>query len=306
MTVSNDRTLTAHFRLAPTPSGLLHTGNAASFVLTWILARQVGGNILLRIDDLDRDRFRMEYLEDIFRTIDWLGIDYDRGPSGPDDFLDSWSQHHRIQSYMKLLFLIQESARIYECSCSRSLIANGDGCRCYSSGPASSEPISWRFHTSELGTIGFNDLFKGRIECDLKSASGDFVVRKKDGLPSYQVASLCDDIDFGITHVVRGEDLIPSTAAQLALDAELNSNKFQDSTILHHPLLVDPEGSKLSKSAGARALLKKGRNRGQQTEIIQLVAQWLGVDESIGSLDELLDASRGICRTLLQVQPNVK
>lgn len=304
MTVSNDKLTVPHFRLAPTPSGFLHLGNAASFVLTWILARQVGGNIFLRIDDLDRKRFRLEYLEDVFRTIDWLGIDYDRGPSGPDDFLYSWSQHHRIESYMNLLILLQRSERIYKCSCSRSDIANGEGCHCYYSGPASSNPISWRFHTPELGTIGFNDLFKGRIECELKSVSGDFVVRKKDGLPSYQLASLCDDIDFGITHVVRGEDLITSTAAQLALDKELNLNKFQSSVFLHHPLLVDKERCKLSKSAGALALLKKDGNRGQQTEIVQLVAKWLGVDQYISSLAELLDASKGLCRKLLQVQMN--
>ena len=83
-------------RLAPTPSGYLHLGNAVNFVLTWLLTRQAGGVLHLRIDDLDRARLRPAYLENIFRVIDWLGLDYDHGPTGPDDFLRHHSQLHHL------------------------------------------------------------------------------------------------------------------------------------------------------------------------------------------------------------------
>ena len=98
-------------RLAPTPSGLLHPGNGVSFLVTWALARAAGGWILLRVDDLDGDRYRPEYLEDIFRTIDWLGIDYDAGPKNIADFEQHWSQHLRIPQYNDYLHQLREKDR---------------------------------------------------------------------------------------------------------------------------------------------------------------------------------------------------
>ena len=90
-------------RIAPTPSGLLHEGNGTSFILTYALARAHQGQVVLRIDDLDAERMRLEYLDDIFRTLDWLGIDWDEGPSSVADFQLNWSQHHRLDLYQNIL-----------------------------------------------------------------------------------------------------------------------------------------------------------------------------------------------------------
>lgn len=301
MNGSNGNSSTPRFRLAPTPSGLLHRGNAASFVLTWLLTRTCKGGLLLRIDDLDRERFRTEYLDDIFRTIDWLGIDYDLGPSGPDDFLQNWSQTLRMESYQALLKNLQLRNRIYACDCSRSKLSKGSPCTCRGRVLPGKGSYSLRFNSTGHETIHFNDLMKGEVRCNLQLSMGDFIVRKKDQKPSYQIASLCDDVQFDITHVVRGEDLISSTAAQLALDSELNQANFSKSCFIHHPLITGETGSKLSKSAGD-ALIKRGQAAlNQLPGICKLVGEWLGLQEPIGRIDELRDASRKPCLQLLRL-----
>lgn len=297
MSDSNGNPSTPRFRLAPTPSGLLHSGNAASFLLTWLLSRHANGNLLLRIDDLDRDRFRMEYLEDIFRTIDWLGIDYDQGPSGPDDFIGSWSQTLRMASHENLLSSLLKSERIFGCECSRSKLSGGSTCACFQKGTIPDKSNSWRFYTQQGKNVVFNDLLKGEVVCNIHLEMGNFIVRKRDQSASYQIASLSDDIHFGITHIVRGEDLVPSTAAQLLLDRELNSIKFSSVKFLHHPLLKGESGLKLSKSAGGNALKK--RDSAQLPVITECVRSWLGIHESIGNVAELFDASKKVCRQLM-------
>ena len=106
-------------RLAPTPSGYLHLGNAFSFILTWLLVRRLGGKLHLRIDDLDAPRLNQDCLEDIFIQLEWLGLDYDNGPQGPDDHLRRFSQSLRLEEYMSALEEIRESGMLYACSCSR-------------------------------------------------------------------------------------------------------------------------------------------------------------------------------------------
>ncbi|RFP65784.1 hypothetical protein D0N36_07595 [Hymenobacter lapidiphilus] len=109
-------------RLAPTPSGFLHLGNAVNFTLTWLLTRRAGGTLHLRIDDLDRARFRPAYLDNIFRTLAWLGLDYDHGPSGPDEFERHYSQQHRLAEYEAALQAARAAhpALFYACRCSRT------------------------------------------------------------------------------------------------------------------------------------------------------------------------------------------
>ena len=106
-------------RLAPTPSGYLHLGNAFSFILTWLLVRRLGGKLHLRIDDLDAPRLNQDCLEDIFIQLEWLGLDYDTGPHGPEDHLRHFSQSLRLEEYMSALEEIRESGLLYACSCSR-------------------------------------------------------------------------------------------------------------------------------------------------------------------------------------------
>jgi glutamyl/glutaminyl-tRNA synthetase len=238
-------------RIAPTPSGFLHSGNIYSFQLTAQLAAESGAEILLRIDDLDAARKRPEYVANIFETLHTIGIRWQLGPQTPDDFENNWSQHLRLPLYHAMLNqLRQQAGLVYVCTCSRRKLDAANGtCNCKNKNlPFDTPDAAWRV-TVEPGTvISFNDLQRGKVEIDLAETAGDFTVRRRDGIPAYQIASLTDDVHFGITHIVRGEDLLPSTAAQLFLAEKLGLTSFLQSKFLHHALITDESGQKLSKS----------------------------------------------------------
>ncbi len=240
-------------RLAPTPSGPLHPGNGASFVLTWKLARQAGGKVLLRIDDLDAERMRPEYVDDIFRTLEWLGIDWDEGPSGPDDLIATWSQRHRIERYQALVDRLRAAGVVYACTCSRSTMA---ACTCKAAGLAfGAEGVTWRVDLQQALPVEVHQWPGG----DARFAPGDRmpvdpVIRQRNGRPAYQVASLADDLDRDIDFIVRGVDLLPSTLCQLHLARVLGAQAFMSAHFVHHGLLLGSDGEKLSKSRGAGSL----------------------------------------------------
>ena len=232
-------------RLAPTPSGYLHLGNAVNFVLTWLLTRQAAGTLHLRIDDLDRARLRPAYLNNIFRVIDWLGIDYDHGPSGPDDFLRHHSQLLHLPEYNAVLRRLAQISGLVQAS-TRSR-TNGAEAAVTLETPGA----AWRARVPVGTKISFLDAWQGETNVPLAALMPDFVIRKKDGVAVYQVASVVDDLRLGTTLIVRGLDLQPSTAAQLWLASQLsetaafNAERVQ---FFHHPLLTDTAGQKLSKS----------------------------------------------------------
>ena len=224
------------FRLAPTPSGFLHIGNAMNFVLTWLAARQLGGQLLLRIDDLDTSRKRPDYVADIFRTLDWLGLDYDLGPTSPDDLEKQWSQWNRLDQYADTLAKLRDTNVLYNCALSRNqwheLEVAGNWSVVDRAGNLFDTPdVAWRFRAVGNG-------------------SADFVVRRRDGLPAYQIASLTDDHVYGVTHIIRGQDLAESTARQAQLAGALGWTNFLATAVWHHPLLFDESGQKMGKSAG--------------------------------------------------------
>jgi glutamyl/glutaminyl-tRNA synthetase len=235
-------------RLAPTPSGYLHLGNAVNFVLTWLLVRRASGTLHLRIDDLDRARLRRPYLENIFRVIDWLGIDYDHGPSGPDDFLRHYSQVLHLPAYNRVLRrLAQRPGLLYGSQRSRT----GGAAEAV---PLATPGAAWRARVPAGTCIKLIDGWQGATQVPLATALADFIVRKKDGVAAYQLASAADDLRLGTTLIVRGLDLLPSTAAQLWLAAQLSETQAFNSGCLqfyHHSLLTDAAGNKLSKSTQA-------------------------------------------------------
>lgn len=265
-------------RIAPTPSGLLHPGNGASFVLTWRIARAAGGDVLLRIDDLDAERARPEYIDDIFETLGWLGIHPDRGPADAADFEAHWSQRLRIPRYLELVDRLRAGGHLYACGCSRKDIAlrgatDGYDGHCRRKGlPFDAPEAAWRLWIPEGTTVRWTEWAHGHRSLDLARAMGDPVVRQRDGRPAYQVASLADDSDLGITFVVRGEDLLPSTACQLHLASVLELPGFGAATFMHHPLLRDAQGEKLAKSRGAGSL-RALREAGEGPERIHRLAE---------------------------------
>jgi glutamyl-tRNA synthetase len=254
------------FRIAPTPSGYLHKGNAFAFLLTWLIAKKSGGKILLRIDDLDTERKRPEYLNHIFTTLEKLGIDWDIGPQSPDDFERNWSQRHRTDLYAEAFNKIKNSPLVFGCKYSRkylhSIASDGQYPESgrYQGVSLSEQDISWRLITPEDRYIQWLELNNDVVENKIRPWEHirDFIIRKRDGVAAYQLSSVIDDLYFGVTHIIRGIDLIHSTAAQLYLAQILKeymptASRFENTYFYHHPLISDNTGSKLSKSAGANA-----------------------------------------------------
>lgn len=238
-------------RIAPTPSGYLHTGNIFSFILTAGLARKYGALILLRIDDLDIGRVRTAYVDDVFETLSFLGIQWDEGPRNSEDVHRQWSQRLRLNKYEALLSELRASGHLFGCDCTRTRMSGGDRCGClertldlFSAG------VSWRLLTGTDTRIVHRDLVKGDLVDTLPLSVQHSILKKRDDDPAYHVASVSDDVAFDVDLVVRGADLFDSTLLQCHLASCCGIPAFSQTTFYHHPLMVDPAGRKLSKSAG--------------------------------------------------------
>ncbi|MEM9929536.1 MAG: glutamate--tRNA ligase family protein [Bacteroidota bacterium] len=263
--------------MAPTPSGFLHRGNAANFALNALLAGS-NGEILLRIDDLDRSRFREKYLEDIFSVLNWLGIRWTTGPADATDFHANWSQEHRLPLYQAALDQLRHHPLVFACLCSRKDLAGGKHrYDCLNVKHSFDDPkVAWRLNTRELAPVLIPDLVQSApFTIDLHTAMPDFVVCKKDGRPSYQPACVVDDVYFNVNRVGRGKDLLPSTAAQAVLSEALGYDSlFERIDFLHHPLLTDAQGSKLSKSAGAIGVSAL-REKVRMEDVFEQAREWM-------------------------------
>jgi glutamyl-tRNA synthetase len=286
----------------------LHPGNAVSFIMTWALARVTGGQLLLRIDDLDKARRRHAYLDDIFTSLEWLGLDYDEGPSGVDDFLRNWSQHTRLDRYQAALEQLRQGGHLFACRCSRRQIQERSPQGIYRGHCRDREldffapQTAWRVYVPDQTEIRLRDWRWGLRSLNLSGYVGDFVVRQKNGFPAYQIASLVDDELFGINFIVRGEDLLSSTAAQLYLARLLDQPSFARSIFWHHRLWKDPQGEKVSKSKGAGSLAAWREEGASSGPLFQQAARWLEIDKTVTSPAALLDALRS--RGVEHIQPS--
>ncbi|HWB64432.1 MAG TPA: glutamate--tRNA ligase family protein [Chitinophagales bacterium] len=278
-------------RLAPTPSGYLHSGNALNFIITWLWARKENGSIRLRIDDLDSPRAKPEYLEDIFKTLEWLGLDWDEGPQTPDEQKRLYTQTLRAARYEELLNTLVNGNHTFACQCSRKELAGFEQYpgACINKHIAFTEPeTAWRALTPDNTIVTINDFYNGALTVDLYGQMRHFVVRRRDGIPAYQIASLCDDIDYGINLIVRGHDLLTSTAAQIFLAGLTGLKEFPKTTFYHHPLLTDENGMKLSKSAGSSSLKSWREIYTQPDTFYQMLSEKFNWAEKINSAQELL------------------
>jgi glutamyl-Q tRNA(Asp) synthetase len=227
-------------RFAPSPTGFLHQGSLLAALGSWLDARAHGGKWLVRMEDLDGPRTIKGAAEAILRTLDWLGL------TGDEPVL--W-QSSRSVAYSQALARLQESGALYRCTCSRSGRSGvySGHCRRH---PAAAGPAAFRLKLPQHEHICFDDLFQGRQDF-LTESLGDPVLSRRDGIAAYQLAVVVDDAFQGITHVIRGADLLDSTAWQIAVYDALGLPR---PLFGHLPLVVEPDGSKLSKSRGARAV----------------------------------------------------
>lgn len=260
-------------RLAPSPTGVLHLGNARSFVLAWLEARAARGQVLLRIEDLDGPRVRPGSFESILEDLRWLGLDWDEGPVG---------QRDRIAEYRAVLEAWHQRGWVYPCVCTRRDIetaasaphAGEEGplypgtCRGRFASAAeaadqSSKPVAWRFAVPSGACVRFVDGIAGEQEFQVDEQLGDFVVWKKDDEPAYQLAVVLDDARAAINQVLRGDDLLPSAARQELLYRCLDQPAPE---WLHVPLVVGADGKRLAKRHGdtsLRALRAEGFSASQ-------------------------------------------
>ena len=259
-------------RIAPTPSGYLHVGNALNFLITQKLARSASGSILLRIDDLDTERARPEYITDVFDSLAWLGITWDEGPLDADDLSRNWSQLQRVVRYAGLASALRDGGHLYACICSRKQLAT---CTCRDRAmPLDAAETTWRLRVPSSCPVIINSWPSGKRTIELQDVMCDPVVRHRNGSPSYQLASLSDDIDYRIDLIVRGEDLLPSTVCQLYIADLLGLEAFAHVRFVHHPLITDASGAKLSKSQDADSL-KVMRDEGLAPDALNTQADTL-------------------------------
>ncbi len=269
-------------RIAPTPSGFLHLGNVFSFVLTATLARRTGAAILLRIDDMDQQRVRPEYVQDIFDTLHFLEIPWEEGPRTPEELHGQWSQLHREALYQQALEALKVQGRLFACDCTRSRLQHNGGVydgHCLHRGLPFDQPqVCWRINTEAPPPLNMRT-GNGILPVALPAEQQHFVVRKKDGHAAYQLSSVVDDDYFGVDLIVRGADLRDSTLAQLYLAEAAAIDRFSRTTFYHHTLLMEAPDKKLSKSEGAtsvRYLRKEGKTK---ADIFSAIADMLGIRE---------------------------
>jgi glutamyl/glutaminyl-tRNA synthetase len=245
-------------RFAPTPSGYLHLGNIFSFAVTAAIARKTQANILLRIDDMDTQRSNPLFISDIFDCLIFLNLPWQEGPKDVGELVEKYSQQKRTHLYKKALDQLRSDGMIYACDCSRSMLQARNaftcvsGCRDKTLSTEAPE-VSWRLKTGEE-LIRMKGSDGTTLTTRLPEQMKDFVVRRRDGFAGYQLCSVIDDGQFEIDLVVRGEDLLTSSLAQLYLASKINADNFLNATFHHHRLLTNEAGLKLSKSAGDTSL----------------------------------------------------
>ena len=255
-------------RFAPSPTGELHLGNARTALLAWLHARAAGGAFVLRVEDLDAGRVRPGYQEAQLADLRWLGLDWDEGPDVGGRFAP-YQQSRRQDLYEAAIARLTAQGLVYPCFCTRKEIAEAasaphgpqdDGpvypgtCRALGAAEvarrARARTDALRFRVRP-GEVRFADLLQGEQIARPEAETGDFVIRRRDGVAAYQLAVVVDDIAMEITDVVRGADLLSSTARQLLLYSALGKPPPR---WIHVPLLLGPDGERLSKRHGATSL----------------------------------------------------
>jgi glutamyl-tRNA synthetase len=269
-------------RYAPSPTGDLHLGNLRTALLAWLFARATGGRFVLRIEDLDRPRVRPGATQRMLDDLRWLGLTWDEGPDCGGPYAP-YTQSEREAIYRAYLQRLLEAGLVYPCYCSRAEIAQAGSApqQGADEGPrypgtcrhltetrrrqyeASGRRPSLRFRVDDERVVAFTDLIAGPTTQHVQRAVGDFIVLRSDGIFAYQFAVVVDDALMHITQVVRGADLLSSTARQILLYEALG---FPVPDFAHVPLMLDAGGRRMAKrdqSAGLAPLLAAGFSPGQ-------------------------------------------
>jgi glutamyl-tRNA synthetase len=265
-------------RLAPSPTGAQHVGNARSYLIAWLSARSRGGSVHLRIEDIDIWRNKPGASEAVIDDLRWLGLDWDG---------ETVVQSQRIAEHEAALEHLKRQELVYPCTCSRGDIVAAASAphldhegptypgtcagRKAADGDTLTVPFAWRFRVTDSPT--FVDRFAGETHVDLKQAGGDFVVWRAAKVPAYQLAVVTDDAAAGVTEVIRGDDLISSTPRQLLLYRALGLTPPE---FTHVPLVVGEDGRRLAKRHGDTRLSAMRANGVKAERFLGLLAYSCG------------------------------
>jgi len=266
-------------RIAPSPTGYLHIGHAKTFWAAQERVRAAKGVLILRNEDIDRARCKPEFVEAMLENLRWFGFEWREGPDvgGPSA---PYNQSGRYSFYRETLAKLERGGFIYRCLCSRKDLqaaaraphAEDDEeplypgtCRDLKPEPIANRKFCWRFRVPDGETLSFVDGHFGAQQFIAGKDFGDFVVWRADDVPAYQLACVTDDAAMGITEVVRGADLLASTARQLLLYRALN---LTAPSFYHCPLVTDASGARLAKRHDALSL-RQLRARGETPETIR-------------------------------------
>jgi len=283
--------MTVKTRFAPSPTGYLHIGGARTALYSWLYARKTGGVFALRVEDTDRERSTDESVQAILEGMEWLGLEYDEGPV---------FQTHRFDRYAEVIQQLMDSGDAYHCYCSREELdtmreqqrenkqkPRYDGrCRTRTEVPEAIEPVI-RFKNPVEGDVVINDLVKGDIVINNRELD-DLIIARSDGTPTYNLTVVVDDIDMGMTHVIRGDDHINNTPRQInimrALGAEIPA-------FAHVPMILGDDGKRLSKRHGAVGVMQY-RDDGYLPEAVLnylIRLGWSHGDQEVFSREEMLE-----------------
>ena len=269
-------------RLAPSPTGALHLGNARTFLVNWLLARQSGWRIILRIEDLDGPRIKRGADQQAIDDLRWLGIDWDEGPI---------YQSSRLAEYDDAVRRLTHAGHTFICTCSRKDIEGAasaphatDGatiypgtCRDVIYDLVEGTPFAIRFRVPDE-VVTFDDHFAGPRSFDVARRLGDFVISKSDDTPAYQLAVVVDDAEMGVTDVVRGDDLLDSTPRQILLYRALGlADRIPN--YYHLPLVIGPDGRRLAKRHGDTRLATYRDAGVPAARVLRLLAAWCGIED---------------------------
>lgn len=276
-------------RFAPSPTGHLHIGGGRTAIFCWLLARHFGGEFRLRIEDTDTERSKQEYTDSILASMKWLGLDWDG---------DLTYQSQRKDVYNKYVDKLLETGHAYYCDCSVEEVevmrevarAKGEKPRyngkCRERGLGYAEGRVVRLKVPAEGRVVFDDMVKGPIAVDVNELD-DMVLRRADGMPTYNMAVVVDDYEMGVTHVVRGDDHVSNTPKQILIYQALG---LTVPTFGHVPMILGPDKQKLSKRHGARAVVEYQQDGLLPEALVNYLVRlgWSHGDQEIFSLQELV------------------
>ncbi len=292
-------------RFAPSPTGYLHVGGARTALFNWLYARHNGGVFILRVEDTDLARSTPESVDAIFEGMRWLGLNWDEGPGSLEPH-GPYFQTERKIIYDRYVGKLLQAGAAYRCYRSAAEL---EGLRQEQAAKglqprydrawaerdpevlqrydAQGRPFVVRFKSPGAGSVTVNDILRGDIVFDVAEMVDDFVLIKQDGIPTYNFAAVVDDIEMGITHVIRGDDHLSNTPKQVALYEAFDAAK---PLFCHLPMILGPDKSKLSKRHGTTSVMKFAQEGYLPEALLNYLVRlgWAHGDQEIFSIDEMV------------------